>query len=281
MADWRLPRNRSEFRVLLSFVADTYGTALVVIALAAPVAAVVGVVAGLRSYVSDLAAGLIVGGSLGLGLGVSLAVAIRYVRKAERTRLHGYVYDSASYVYTISDNGSEHHSHEIELELRAIRDSVRYVLQRWAWTGKGDEDPPRIVSDAHRIAAPPKLNRRWMEYHVDLGRSLARGERETIKIEQDLLDAGHEMHPFLAKVVREPIESSLKLTMRFPSDRLPHLVEGYTYRSGAIDAEVIEKVRVAVDRGTGQASWEVSRPRHWRRYSLEWVYADGRGVYGD
>lgn len=89
------------------------------------------------------------------------------------------------------------------------------------------------------------------------------------------------MDTFLAKSIREPLEGPLTLQVRFPQDRMPDIAEGLEYDSSSPDAPLRTKTPSLLDQSAFRAIWTIERPRHWRRYSLEWRYADGGGVYVD
>jgi len=81
----------------------------------------------------------------------------------------------------------------------------RFFQRRYSWTGSGDETPPVVSSGIdqmghrnHKLQGPvvsEKDNGRLLV--VDLGRTLAKGDSETVVIEHSFVDTGQTFKPYM------------------------------------------------------------------------------------
>lgn len=162
MRDWRFPRTRGEWRIVLSFVADIYGASLLIVAIAASVSSVVVLIFGLLVGLPAGILGTVMGLLVGLSAGIVFTVISRYRKRPERTRLVGYVWTRASYEYKLNGELPDVHEQEIEFEVKAVRGAVRHVRNQYHWTGSGDVSLPEVLSDGHTLQIKPSRNHLWM-----------------------------------------------------------------------------------------------------------------------
>ena len=275
----KLPRlaGRDRLRVTMAYIADAYG----VVSLAAlAIGAASALVGSLVSLAVDSPAVPLAAAGIGLGLAAGIAGAMfaRYRRLGESELALGYEKLAASYFYRVDEDDPTVHYSRSSVTIRALRNGVRLFRHGTSWTGEGAQDIPRVLSAGHSFSSQRK-HAGWTNYFVDLGRSLHKGEEDTIDLEQELLDLNRAFETFIAMDVYEPLQV-LGLSVRLPDSRLPVFAEGLEYESIDPDGQPISKTPLGIDRSEGVVTWRVANPRLRRRYELRWEYEDGLGLYG-
>jgi len=202
-------------------------------------------------------------------LGIILGLVFAYRAFIASTSLRVDVYwKSAKYVYTISDDELDYEQ-IVEIEIQALRDGVESFVNKFWWTGTGEQDL-RLLSIGHFLEMPPVPREAWRYYKVNFGRALNAGETETVIIQQTMKDTGRTHEPILSKVVTEPL-GHLILEVHPPKTRPPSKVVLYEHATAFVLHPVSSKV-VPFDRSKWCINWEIANPKFGHTYTIRWEY---------
>jgi len=198
-------------------------------------------------------------------------------RSASRSRkvLRGYKILQAEYVYQIHAEDQDHHTQYTALLIEAINDGVNIFEGKYAWTGRGKETDPEILTPGCLLMGSPIKRNIWNYYYVYLGHELGKGERMEIRIKQDLLDLDHEFETYMAKTITEPLDK-LFLQALIPVKSILSNAFSYELDSSGLNGQIIYKVAstpkiVTLDGSSySEISYEIQKPRLGHRYEIRW-----------
>lgn len=207
--------------------------------------------------------------ALGILVAVVAIIAVYISSSPTKWLIRGYRWIRAEYLYRIHDDDPRHHSQTITILLEAMRPGVDLFENRYLWSGKGKEEPPKIISPGATLLGPLVQRGLWKYYYVHLGRELSTGERTEVKILQELYDDEDKYEPFLAKTVIEPLDH-LILRVVFPKDRPPREAV-CNVGSAAVPANaVIQRTPCQYDSESRELRWEIPEPVFGHRYEIRW-----------
>lgn len=141
-----------------------------------------------------------------LGIITTVILIILFVSKTSLSRwlLRGYRQIIWESFYEIHDNDPQHHTFTIKVEIEAIEPGVHFFEDTFQWSGRGKEEPPKVLRRGHVLMNPVVQRSGWNYYYVHLGRDLDIGESAEIELVQELYDFEDRFQPFLAKVISQP-----------------------------------------------------------------------------
>jgi hypothetical protein len=229
--------------------------------------AAVGAIASIVGFITSNWALLAAGGTATIA---SLATTyIAYKAIISSTTLRNDIYwRSATFTYTISKNAVDY-DQVVEIEIQALRDGINTFVNKYWWTGTGEQDI-RVLSKGHFLEGPPIPREAWRYYRVNLGRALPAGSTERVVIKQVLKDQGKTHEPILSKTVTEPI-GKLALKVNLPRNRHPAKITRNEYSSAFIINPVSSEI-ADFDTATWQIRWEISNPKLGHTYTIRWEY---------
>ncbi|MDI6099414.1 hypothetical protein QLQ12_12500 [Actinoplanes sp. NEAU-A12] len=216
------------------------------------------------SSVSSIALGLV---AFGAGLLVGTLTMQRRMSKTAE-----YSWESAEYLYEFDPADILRHRQTVRITIRANKHNVEMFKNRYRWTGVGDITRPAVRSPGHTLMTEISRDRSWREYYVVFDRPLRKGAKTEIEIFQELNDVGRTFEPMLAKIIVEPI-GSLKLRVIFPQAMRPaeaRAIEFIRSRGGGTEWEIADEWPVPIDSNTGEAVYEMKRPKIGARYQVVW-----------
>ena len=188
-----------------------------------------------------------------------------------RSLLRGYRWVRAEYVYRIDDTEQQHHTQTIEIQIEAMRPQVDHFENRYLWSGSGQEDVPKVISDGHSLMGPPIRRRIWNYYYVHLGHEFTVGERQNVKIVQQLYDTNKSYEPFLAKIILEPVDY-LTLRAILPRNRPPITAYHIEHSSSFPEYNVVEQGKLNFDTVNWELRWDIPSPTLNHRYEIRWSW---------
>lgn len=196
-------------------------------------------------------------------------VVLAYRAVISSTSLRTDIYwKSARFLYTVSDNELDYEQ-VVEIEVQALRDGVESFINKYWWTGTG-EQKIELLSTGPFIEMAPVAREAWRYYRVNFGRALRSGETESVVIRQTMKDTGKTHEPILSKVVTEPL-GRLILEARPPKTRTPNRVTRYEHATAFVLHPVRSEV-IPFDRANWCIHWEIPRPRLGHTYTIRWEY---------
>ncbi|WP_433789444.1 hypothetical protein [Actinoplanes sp. CA-252034] len=208
-------------------------------------------------------------GLLSFGTGI-LVGTLTMQRRMSKTA--EYSWESAEYVYRFDPDDILKHQQTVRVRIKANKHNVEMFKNRYTWTGSGNVPPPRVVSNGHSLMTEISRNGFWKYYYVVLERPLRKGATTDIEILQELHDTGRTFQSMLAKNIIEPI-GELKLRVIFPPVMRPieaRAVELTRPRGGGTEWEIADECPLAVDATTGEAVYDVGKPKSGARYQIIW-----------
>lgn len=126
--------------------------------------------------------------------------------------------------YRVCDVSSSKHENVYQLNFRALQKNLRFVERRYEWTGAGPPRKPEVLSGigtdgtiTHRLHGDVISDSAGRIYLIDLGRDLAIGETETIRVKETFVDNAGQFQPFLRHFVRQPL-GCLELRVSLPPE---------------------------------------------------------------
>jgi hypothetical protein len=206
--------------------------------------------------------------AFGLGLLVGTLAMMRRMSNARE-----YSWESAEYLYEFNADDVLKHQQTVKVTIKANKQNVEVFKNRYSWTGSGGSSPlPQLLSPGHKLITEISRDAQWKYYYVVFDRPLRKGATTELEVRQDLYDRAKTFQSMLAKDVIEPI-GSLKLRVIFPPSMRPkdaRAIELTRPRNGGNEWEIADECPVPVDTTTGEAVYDVGRPKTGARYQIIW-----------
>lgn len=202
-------------------------------------------------------------------------LAIRIWRKLKPTPIprrviDGFHIERVELNYTI-DEDPHHHIYTSAWRIRAIRSGVKFVEQRFWWSGRGKVDLS-VISDGHKKMGPSQRYGYYEYFYVFLGRELALGDKTEIVHKIDMqTDELCNVQPFLRRTCYVECDE-IMLRVAFPQ-RGPKIKAICTVERLADDAP-LKTEEAKVDQGRNVAEWLISRPTVGHSYTLRWAWPE-------
>ncbi|MCM2417662.1 hypothetical protein [Streptomyces sp. RKAG293] len=161
------------------------------------------------------------------------------------------------------------------VHLTARRNNLRIFEMRLQWTGQagpGRIGPLESLNPDHKAFTAPREDENHLMYSwVYLGRSLNRGESETISVVQTFEDDLQEMKRFHYDAATLARAKKIRVITRFPRGEEPMEVTGHTWyraKNPGSNTKCVRKVDATSDHVDFIV--EVDDPKRYRSYGVRW-----------
>jgi hypothetical protein len=175
------------------------------------------------------------------------------------------------------DGGHHTYTFHVEKVVKALSDDVRQVPSDWYFTGQSTKPPVATpLIGGHNVLMPehPEDDTKIPRW-IYPGRALRKGETETVGVVTEVEDDLRPMNKFLRASSPLGKTDYLEVTVRFPRDEDPTLVESAVWDRKAA-ASGARKVDMNMTRnynsGTDTMDYRVrvNKPDKRLRYGLRW-----------
>jgi hypothetical protein len=218
----------------------------------------------------SFAIGSIVAGVLILVL--YLLNASKYLRQSPpRWLLRSYKYLETESLYVIHEDDPTHHTFTITTKIEATESGVNIFENTYRWTGKGKEEPPRVISPGHVLLGETVNDSGWKYYYIHLGQPLNVGDTTVIQTVQDLQDSEHSFDPYLAKIISQPVDL-LTLRVILPKSALPSKIDFTEWNTEGPAGNIIESRSGTINHQNGEICYSIKKPAIKHKYEIRWKY---------
>jgi len=179
----------------------------------------------------------------------------------------------AEYVYKFDDNDHRKQYQNISIKIKALKDGVPKYYAKYAWTGKGTQFAPKLLSPGQTIGNV-YTGDPWTTYEVHF-EELKKGEEIEIQLEFEFYDAGDSFRPVFYRNISQEI-GDLTLRLIFSKKRLP--------KPNSMKKEIIDFIApnpqtdmrglLPLDPFTHEILWNTPKPTLNTIYKIYWDWPD-------
>lgn len=179
----------------------------------------------------------------------------------------------AEYVYMFDNNDHRKQQQNIIIKIKALNDGVAKYYAKYAWTGKGTQSAPKLLTNSQKIENLHPGDP-WTTYEVHF-QELKKGEELKIELEFEFYDAGDSFRPVFYRNISQEI-GDLSMRLIFSKKRLP---KPYSIKKEIIDfispnPQQDMRGLLRIDPFTNEIVWDNPKPTLNTIYKISWEWPD-------